>query len=92
MFAYYDGIIDSGNPSGGIVYDSQSAYALVLSHGDVVKCTHPDLFTYRAKPGDAGRYRLTAGTPISRQPVRVLRSHTLSSFWAPRAGLRYEGL
>ena len=52
----------------------------------------PNEFVYRARSNDKGRYRLTAGTPESRHPVRILRSHTLRSFYAPKAGLRYDGL
>jgi hypothetical protein len=49
-------------------------------------------FTYRSTRGDSRRYLLCAGTLASRRPIRVLRSHTLRSFFAPRAGVRYDGL
>jgi hypothetical protein len=52
----------------------------------------PETFTYRARNEDAGRYRLTSATKESRDPVRILRSHSLRSFWAPKAGVRYDGL
>ncbi|KXT15574.1 hypothetical protein AC579_9969 [Pseudocercospora musae] len=92
FFAYRDGIIDNGNSDGGVVSDGDGAYAVVLTGGDEVSGPDPNSFQYRCRDKDPGRYRLTAGTPESRHPIRVLRSHTLRSFWKPRAGLRYDGL
>ncbi|EME47406.1 hypothetical protein DOTSEDRAFT_31847 [Dothistroma septosporum NZE10] len=92
MFAYRAGIIDSGNPAGGIVADGGGAYAIVLTDSDEVAGSDSNHFRYRARDGDPGRYRLTAATPESRQPIRILRSHTLHSFLKPRAGIRYDGL
>lgn len=87
-----DGIIDSADPTGGIVADGGRAYAVLMNHNDEVDSPSSDTFTYRAKNLDHGRYRLTAATPEARQPVRILRSHSLRSFWAPKAGVRYDGL
>lgn len=92
MFAFRDGIIDSGDPNGGITADSQGAYAVVMTDHDEIEASTPDLFTYRARRNDKGRYRLTAATVESRQPVRILRNHSLRSFWSPSAGIRYDGL
>ncbi|KJY01088.1 hypothetical protein TI39_contig303g00029 [Zymoseptoria brevis] len=92
LFAHRAGIIDSGNSEGGIVSDTSGAYAVVMTGSDEVSGPTPEIFQYRARDRDPGRYRLTAGTPESRHPVRILRSHTLRSFWKPRAGLRYDGL
>lgn len=92
MFAYHDGIIDNTRSDAGITACSQQAYALLLSHNDELDSTDPAHFTYPSSPGDVRRYRLCAATLASRQPVRVLRSHTLRSFWSPRAGVRYDGL
>ncbi|GAB7361818.1 hypothetical protein MBLNU230_g1860t1 [Neophaeotheca triangularis] len=96
MFAFRDGIIDCGDPKGEITADSQGAYAVVLTDHDEIgqdnKPSAPELFTYRARHNDKGRYRLTAGNVESRQPVRILRNHTLRSFWSPSAGIRYDGL
>lgn len=92
MFAYRAGIIDNGNPSGGITCDSEGAYALLMTHHDETKSPGPNAFTYRARSGDFGRYRLTSADVLSRQPIRVLRHHTLRSFWTPLSGVRYEGL
>lgn len=92
MYAFRDGILDSGSASTSIVYDKKAAYGLVLSHEDELNSPDPSRFTYRSSPHDIGRYRLTAATTASRHPIRVLRSHTLRSLWAPRAGLRYDGL
>ncbi|KAI7532972.1 hypothetical protein KC331_g13306 [Hortaea werneckii] len=92
LFALYAGIIDNSDANGGVVADANGAYAVVMTEGDEVKGPSPDKFVYRARIDDTGRYRLTAGTPESRQPVRILRSHSLRSFYAPKAGLRYDGL
>lgn len=92
MFAFRAGIIDSADPKGGIVADSKGAYAVLLTDGDEITAETPEKFTYRARHGDKGRYRLTAATIDSRQPVRILRAQTLRSFWAPRAGVRFEGM
>ncbi|KAI5275193.1 hypothetical protein E4T47_01716 [Aureobasidium subglaciale] len=92
MFAFHDGIIASTTSDSCVTTCFQQAYALLLADGDELDCKDPAHFTYRSTPGDARRYRLCAGTLASRQPIRVLRSHTLRSFWAPRAGIRYDGL
>ncbi|KAF7189105.1 hypothetical protein HII31_09527 [Pseudocercospora fuligena] len=92
FFAYRDGIIDNGNSDGGVVSDGDRAYAVVLTGGDEISGPDPNSFQYRCRDKDPGRYRLTAGTPESRHPIRVLRSHSLRSLWKPRAGLRYDGL
>jgi hypothetical protein len=91
-FAFRDGIIDRGSMDGGIVHNAESAFAIVLK--DSVEDENPfnDTFTYIAKGHDPGRYRLTAATYKSRNPVRVLRCHNLLSAWSPRAGVRYDGL
>jgi len=85
-------MLDSADPKGGIVADSKGAYAVLLTGGDEIAGETPERFTYRARHGDKDRYRLTAATIDSRQPVRILRAQTLRSFWAPRAGVRYEGM
>ncbi|KAI6868063.1 hypothetical protein KC343_g11870 [Hortaea werneckii] len=92
LFALYAGIIDNSDANGGIVADENGAYAVVMTEGDEVKGSSPDTFVYRARTDDTGRYRLTSGTLESRHPVRILRSHSLRSFYAPKAGLRYDGL
>jgi len=92
MFAFREGIIDSKCTDGGICYDSNGAYAVVLNENDEVAGASSNEFTYRCRYNDPGRYKMTAADFKSRYPLRVLRSHSLSSLWAPRAGLRYEGL
>lgn len=92
LYAYRDGIIDNYSAQGGISYDSKAAYAVLMTETDEVSSIDATRFTYRSRSGDAGRYRLTAATLAAREPIRILRSHTLKSFWAPRAGVRYEGL
>jgi hypothetical protein len=92
MFAYHDGIIASSSSNGGVTTCLEQSYALLLVGDDELDCTDPKHFTYRSRAGDSRRYRLCAGTLDSRKPVRVLRSHTLRSFFAPRAGVRYDGM
>lgn len=92
MFAFRDGIIDDKCIDGGICFNELGAYAVVLTDADEEKSPSPDEFTYKCQTGDRGRFRLTAADFRSRNPVRVLRSNNLSSLWAPRAGLRYDGL
>lgn len=92
VFAFKDGIIDSADAAGGISSDSSGAYAVLMTEEEEVVGPSPESFTYRARPHDLGRYRLTAATRESRQPIRILRSHSLRSFWAPKAGVRYDGL
>lgn len=92
LFAFRDGIIDLSTTDGGIVHDDKGAYAILLRTTDEVEGANAEAFTYSARADDNGRYLLTAGTESSRHPVRVLRSHNVMSQWAPRAGIRYEGL
>ncbi|KAI5367416.1 putative PUA-like superfamily, SRA-YDG superfamily protein [Septoria linicola] len=92
LFAYRDGIIDSGSSEGGIVCDGEAAYAVVMTGGDEVFGGDGETIRYRARSNDPGRYRLSAASIESRHPIRILRSHTLNSMWKPRTGLRYEGL
>ncbi len=92
MLAFRDGIIDSKTTDGGICADADGAYAILLKDNDEVEGTSQTRFTYRCRPGDKGRYRLTSANDKSGYSVRVLRSHALASLWAPRAGVRYEGL
>lgn len=77
---------------GGTTFDKHGAYALVLKDTGEVEACHGDVFTYRCPQWDRGKFRLTAATPRSRDPVRVLRSHSINSVWGPKAGVRYEGL
>jgi len=46
---------------------------------------------YNAPVAEPGILKL-AKAVLSRDPVRVLRSGTLKNDWAPKAGLRYDGL
>ena len=92
MFAFHDGIIADTSSNSGVTNCYTQAYALLLADGDELDCSDPAHFTYRSTRGDSRRYRLCAGTLASRRPIRVLRSHTLRSFFAPRAGVRYDGL
>lgn len=92
LFAHHSGIIDLESTEGGVCYDENGAYALVLRDSGEIEASSEKYFTYRCKQGDKGKYRLTAADARSRCPVRVLRCHSLNSMWGPRAGIRYEGL
>ncbi|TKA68971.1 hypothetical protein B0A55_06613, partial [Friedmanniomyces simplex] len=92
LFAFREGIINGAEAEGGIVSDLAGAYAVVMTGKSEEPSSGPSEFVYQARSSDKGRCRLTAGTPESRHPVRILRSHTLRSFWAPKASLRYDGL
>jgi hypothetical protein len=92
MFAFRDGIIDEKCTDGGICWNENGAYAIVMKESDEIGDDAPLNFTYKCSEHDRGKYRLTSTDFRSRYPVRVLRSHTLCSLWAPRVGLRYDGL
>jgi hypothetical protein len=92
MFAFRDGIIDAASINGGITYDAHGAYAIVLRSDEEINAPTPHSFTYRCKQNDPGIWRLTMPQPREKTRVRVLRSHALSSLWAPVAGIRYDGV
>ncbi|KAF2683819.1 hypothetical protein K458DRAFT_478168 [Lentithecium fluviatile CBS 122367] len=92
LFACHAGIIDIDSVEGGICYDKNGAYAMLLKNTGEIEASAETNFKYRCGRNDKGRFRLTAATPKSRQPIRVLRSHSINSIWGPKAGVRYEGL
>ncbi|KAH9872409.1 hypothetical protein IAQ61_005244 [Plenodomus lingam] len=92
LFAHHAGIIGREACDGGTTFDKNGAYALVLKDTGEVDAECDDKFTYRVPQDDKGKFRLTAATPKSRDPIRVLRSHSINSIWGPKAGIRYEGL
>ncbi|ORY05925.1 hypothetical protein BCR34DRAFT_42403 [Clohesyomyces aquaticus] len=92
IFAHYAGMLDLESTDGGICYDKNGAYALLLKDTGELEAPSLDWLTYRCKRNDAGRFRLTAADANSRQPIRILRNHSLNSVWGPKAGVRYEGL
>jgi hypothetical protein len=107
MFAFRAGIISSDSISGGIVADDQDAYALILSGGNdelppLVSdgpLDSPEHFTFLC--GNAAHtpeiWRLIApagsrrGWKGEERGIRVLRTDG-GGFWAPGAGIRYDGL
>jgi hypothetical protein len=91
-FAFRSGIIDSACMDGGICYSNTTAFALVLRGDEETNAPDPSKFTYRCGLTDRGRFRLTSANFRSRYPVRVLRDQRMASIWAPRAGIRYDGL
>ncbi|KAL9062269.1 MAG: hypothetical protein Q9157_009073, partial [Trypethelium eluteriae] len=91
-FAFQAGIINDVGHYGGIVYNEGGAYAIVLAGSDEFNSDDPNRFWFHTKPGDKGKYRLTAADANSRYPIRILRTHTLHSPWAPKVGIRYDGL
>ncbi|CAO2652402.1 Nn.00g006850.m01.CDS01 [Neocucurbitaria sp. VM-36] len=92
LFAHHAGIIGPESIDGGITFDENGAYALVLKETGDVEASSEDQFTYRCRKNDKGKFRLTSASRGSREPIRVLRSHSLNSIWGPKAGIRYEGL
>jgi hypothetical protein len=92
LFAHHAGIIGLESLEGGSTFDKHGAYALVLKDTGEVEAYDGNSFTYRTAQWDKGRFRLTAATPRSRDPIRVLRYHSINSILGPKAGLRYEGL
>ncbi|KAF2396353.1 hypothetical protein EJ06DRAFT_585235 [Trichodelitschia bisporula] len=90
--AFRAGIIDERTLDGGICYDTSGVYAIVLTGNAEANAATPDEFTYRCTSGGRGISRLTAADWRSRCEVRVLRSQSLGSLWAPRAGVRYDGV
>lgn len=92
LFAHHAGIIGLEAVEGGTTFDKHGAYALVLKDTGEVEASHGESFTYRTSQHDKGRFRLTAATPRSRDPIRVLRSHSMNNIWGPKAGVRYDGL
>ncbi|KAJ4341765.1 hypothetical protein N0V95_007119 [Ascochyta clinopodiicola] len=92
LFAHHAGIIGLESVEGGTTYDKEAAYALVLKDTGEIDATSEDFLTYRCPINDRGKFRLTAATPTARDPIRVLRSHSINSIWGPKAGIRYEGL
>lgn len=92
LFAHHAGIIGLESCDGGTTYDKHGAYALLLKDTGEIEADNESRFTYRVPQNDKGKFRLTDATPKSRDPVRVLRSHSINSIWGPKAGVRYEGL
>lgn len=92
MFAYHAGIIGLESVEGGITFDQDGAYAIVLKERRDVEGISEDRFTYRCPLNDKGKFKLTSASHQSREPIRVLRSHSVNSIWGPKAGIRYEGL
>ncbi|KAF1979995.1 hypothetical protein BU23DRAFT_594360 [Bimuria novae-zelandiae CBS 107.79] len=92
IFACYDGIIDVDIIDGGVCHDKYGAYAVLLVEGLELDAPTESTLTFRCAKEDSGKFRLTAATPRSREPIRILRSHNVNSMWGPRAGVRYEGL
>jgi hypothetical protein len=92
LFACHAGILHIDSAEGGICYDKNGAYAMLLKDtGEIEAPTDTDI-RYRCYREDKGRFRLTAATAKSRTPIRVLRSHSVNSIWGPKVGVRYEGL
>lgn len=93
MFAFREGVIDLASTNGGICSDGNGAYALVLKGSDEAESMITmDSFRYLCRRGDSSVFQLTKASPAQRTPIRVFRSHTLTSLWAPMAGIRYDGL
>ncbi|KAF1844198.1 uncharacterized protein K460DRAFT_160168 [Cucurbitaria berberidis CBS 394.84] len=92
LFAHHAGVVGIESIEGGITFDKHGAYALVLQGTGEVGASSEERFTYRCPLNDKGKFRLTAASAQSREPIRILRSHSTNSAWGPKAGIRYEGL
>ncbi|KAF2259900.1 hypothetical protein CC78DRAFT_585411 [Lojkania enalia] len=92
LFAHYAGIIDLECADGGVCFDKVGAYAVLIKGSGEIEALAEGSITYRCRPDDKGRYRLTAANARSRWPIRILRCHNLNSVWSPKVGVRYEGL
>lgn len=92
LFACHAGIIDVDTVDGGICHDKHGAYAILVVQGDETESPTESTLTYRCGTECRGKFRLTAATPKSREPIRLLRSHSVNSRWGPKAGVRYEGM
>ncbi|KAI9875977.1 MAG: hypothetical protein M1830_007618 [Pleopsidium flavum] len=87
--AFRDGMLDDSND--GITADEDGAYAIVMTDQEEIDTGRVGVIIYQAFSTDPGRFRLMKNI-TSRARVRVLRSWRLKSTWAPKAGLRYDGL
>ncbi|KAH8731625.1 hypothetical protein GQ44DRAFT_755702 [Phaeosphaeriaceae sp. PMI808] len=92
LFAHHAGIIGLEAVDGGTTFNREGAYALVLEGKGEVEVSSAGSFTYLVPHGDKGKFRLTAATLKSRNPIRVLRAHKFSSIRGPKVGVRFEGL
>lgn len=96
--AFRDGIIDEQHSS--ITANDAGAYAIRLDDDQEsggrfwereVEGVERMTTRFRAPVDEPHILKLTKAV-LSRDPIRVLRSGTLNSEWAPKAGLRYDGL
>jgi hypothetical protein len=92
LFAHHAGIIGKESLDGGTTFDDHGAYAVVIEEENEVDTRSDGSLRYLTSMSDRGRFRLTAATPKSREPIRVLRSCNDHGIWGPRAGIRFEGL
>lgn len=93
MFAFRDGVLDLRSLSGGICHKGGSAYAIILKHNEETNSeATPGQFSYKTKQQNPGFHSLTAHSSRNTACIRVFRTNSLSSVWAPVAGIRYDGL
>jgi len=92
VFAFRDGIIDKKSMAGRVCHNNRSAFALVLKDGEEdVSTDDPNSFIYKTTQ-NRGFFYLTYPKSVDRNHgIRIFRTHTLSSLWAPVAGFRYDG-
>ncbi|KAF2461958.1 hypothetical protein BDY21DRAFT_4496 [Lineolata rhizophorae] len=92
------GVISPQAASGGITFDHDRAYAVVLTRTDEETSDTPEQFVYLTNARAPGIFRLIKAARQEPRPgeqvgVRVYRSHAQSSNrWAPQCGVRYDGL
>jgi hypothetical protein len=92
LFAHHAGIIGQESLEGGTTFDDNNAYAVVIEGKNEVNTLPDGSLRYLTSMSDRGRFRLSAATPKSREPIRVLRSRNDNGIWGPKAGIRYDGL
>lgn len=77
--------------SDGITANEDGAYAVVMTDEEEVESGREGVIFYKASSRDPGRFQLMKNM-TNRGPVRILRTGRLKSIWAPKAGIRYDGL
>lgn len=82
-------MLDDSND--GITANEDGAYAVVMTDEEEIESGREGVIFYKASSTDPGRFQLMKNL-TSRAPVRILRTWKLKSIWAPKAGIRYDGL
>lgn len=65
--------------------------AIPLLAGEEIESSVPNCFTYR-RTGPIQDMYLSIMRELGQRNVRILRGHKLNSPYAPKGGIRYDGL